>query len=104
MRLEGAVKGADALGSGSPTFSSKLIGGVPEGALLFATFHGGKALNKQIDSLRNSPQFQTQVQQFERMFGVRLDDVLALLQGEVALYVRQGSPLPESFPRRMAKV
>jgi hypothetical protein len=95
LRLEGVVKGAGAPGSGSPTFKSKLIDGVPAGAIAFATFHGGSALNKQIQSLQNSPQFQSQLQQFERAFGVRLQDVLALVQNEVALYVRQGSPLPE---------
>ncbi len=95
LQLEGALKGAGGPGVGASPFKSKLISGVPEGALAFADFHGGVALDQQIQSLQGLPQFQRSQRQFEQALGVRLEQVLALLHNEVALYVRPGAPLPE---------
>jgi hypothetical protein len=97
IRLDGATKGG---GSGQLTnvskpYASKLISGVPSGALAFATFRGGSSFGRGLDQLQSNPGLGQALGGFERTFGVRLADLQPLLKNEVAFYVRPGSPLPE---------
>ena len=96
LRVEGAVKSNDGRPLGtSGTFKSKLISGVPSGALALLDFRGD-GVQEQLTELRNRvPEFNRGVQEFERSLGVRLESVLGLLGHENALYVRQGAPIPE---------
>jgi Protein of unknown function (DUF3352) len=66
----------------SSAFSPKLIGTVPQDALLYLTFHGTKGMfnGLQRNSLFNQPQYR----QFERP----LQQIGQLLEGENAVYVR----------------
>jgi uncharacterized protein DUF3352 len=96
IRFETGVKGAGGadLTSTAAPYASKLISGVPAGALAFLTFQGG-SYSDQLRKLRDNPQFGSGFDQFERATGLRLDDVLELFAHEVAFYVRRGVGLPE---------
>jgi hypothetical protein len=78
---------------GAPTssaFSPKLLGTVPQDALLYLTFHGSKGMfaGLQKNALFNTPQY--------RQFARPLKQIGSLLEGENALYVRPaGSSIPE---------
>ena len=94
----------DAEGKGQPsaatrsayqTFESKLVPQIPSGALAVVSFDGAAASAQVDEQLRAQPGAKEAVTQFERMLGVSLDDLLPLLENEVAFYVRPGSPLPE---------
>jgi uncharacterized protein DUF3352 len=96
IRFEADVKGAgggDLTATAAP-YASKLITGVPADALAFLTFRGGGTA-AQLRKLRDNPMFGSGLGEFERQTGVRLDDVLELIEHEVALYVRRGPGLPE---------
>jgi hypothetical protein len=88
-------EGADQLlGTGEP-YESKLLDKVPADAFAFVTFQGG-GLRGQLDRIRGNPLFELGLRDFEREFGVDVDEVSALLDGEVAFYARPAaSPLPE---------
>lgn len=81
------------LGAGEP-YASALLKRVPEDAFAFATFQG-RAVTQQLESLKTNPLYSMGVQQFERELGVKLDDLLALFDGEVVFYARPAAPIPE---------
>jgi hypothetical protein len=91
IRARGVSSGAD-LGGGE--FSSKLLGGVPGDALAFLNFRG-TGTTDQLKKLESNPTFEQTLQQIQAALGVSLDDILALLHNEVALYVRPGAGIPE---------
>jgi hypothetical protein len=96
IRFEGGIKGAGGgrlVDSGAP-YASKLISGVPAGALAFLTFRGS-SIGDQLGELRKNPEFGQALQEAEEKLGMRLDDVIALLAHEVAFYVRRGPGIPE---------
>ncbi len=76
VRVHGATGGAGSSDLASGNYESKLIDGVPADALA-------------------NPTFSQALPQIERALGVKLADVLALLRGEVAFYMRPGGALPE---------
>jgi hypothetical protein len=95
--LAAALRGEGAdrlLGTGEP-YTSKLLDKVPDDAFAFVSFQGG-GLRGQLDAIRGNPMFELGLREFEREFGVDVDEVSALLDGEVAFYARPAaSPVPE---------
>jgi hypothetical protein len=74
----------------SSAFTPKLLGTVPEDALLYLTFHGSKGMfsGLQQNAFLNAPQYR----QFERP----LQQIGQVLEGENAVYVRPaGDSIPE---------
>jgi hypothetical protein len=93
-RDEGFAMEFNAKGAGSTgeTYEAKLLEEVPAGVLAVVSFNNAAA---NFDQLRNNREVRKGLQQFETMTGVKVDDILELLRGEGAIYVRPGSPLPE---------
>ena len=94
MRLEGSAKGESTDEFGAKPYTSKLVPSIPAGALAVASFKGSGTV-KQWNELRENPFFQQGLREVERELGVSLDEVVGLLQNEIAFYVRRGAPLPE---------
>jgi hypothetical protein len=94
LRLHGAAGGAGASTFASGNYESKLIKGVPADALAFLSFRGGNGIDA-LKSQLDNPTFSGVVPQIERMIGVKLADVLDLLRGEVAFYIRPSGAIPE---------
>jgi uncharacterized protein DUF3352 len=90
LRLSGASSG----GPAAADFASALLGGVPGDAFAFLDFKG-QGTTDQLEKLRSNPQAAKAIAQFEKEYGVTLDEVLALLGGEVAFYARSGIGIPE---------
>jgi hypothetical protein len=95
LRLHGAAGGSGSQDLMGGSYESKLISGVPADALAFLTFRGGKSLDQLKTQLETNPTFSQVIPQTERALGVRVEDILALLRGETALYVRPGGAIPE---------
>jgi hypothetical protein len=87
----GVTSGAN-IGGGE--FSSKLLDGVPGDALAFLNFRGAGTTD-QLKKLESNPTMTQALAQIQAVLGVSLDDILALLHNEVALYVRPGAGIPE---------
>jgi hypothetical protein len=86
--------GADRLlGTGEP-YASKLLEHVPDDAFAFLSFQGG-GLQGQLAALRDNPLFAGALRELEQETAIDVDQVVALLDGEIALYVRPGLPIPE---------
>jgi hypothetical protein len=81
---------AKGIGESAETFESSLLDKVPADTLLFATFKGLEKGLGQID--RQAGQAGALV---ESIVGVPLKDLIALFSGEVTVYARAGTPLPE---------
>jgi hypothetical protein len=92
LTLGGAGAGG-LLGAGEP-YSSALLERVPADAFAFASFQG-RAATQQLEELRDNPLLAMGLLELERSVGIKLDDLVALLDGEVALYARRGLPIPE---------
>jgi len=91
IRARGVTSGADV---GGGDFSSKLLDGVPGDALAFLNFRGAGTTD-QLKKLEANPTVVQALAQIQAVLGVSLDDILALLHNEVALYVRPGAGIPE---------
>ena len=91
VRIHGASSGGPA---GSGDFASALIGGVPGDAFAFLDFNG-QGTTDQLDQLKSNPQVAPALKQLQQTLGVSLDQLLALLSGEVAFYARPGAVIPE---------
>ena len=91
IRARGVTSGADV---GGGEFSSKLLDGVPGDALAFLNFRG-TGTTDQLKKLESNQAFTQALAQIRALLGVSLDDILALLHNEVALYVRPGVGIPE---------
>jgi hypothetical protein len=92
LELEGNEKATG--GSAVANFKSKLLGDVPSGALAVLSFRSTGAANA-IKQFESSPLVQRELGSIERSLGTSLDSIAGLVGGEGALYVRQGSPIPE---------
>lgn len=88
MKLEGHVISSGAPQSFLPK-SSDLVKQAPSGTLLFLDFHGSKDALGQM----NNPALKS-IPQFGAIAGV-LGKLGPLFQKEAAIYVRQGTPIPE---------
>jgi uncharacterized protein DUF3352 len=90
VRVHGATSG----GPGGGDFASALIGGVPGDAFALLDFDG-QGTTDQLGKLKSNPQAAAAIAKFEQEYGVTLEQVLALLSGEVAFYARPGTVIPE---------
>jgi hypothetical protein len=90
LRIRGASSGAKVGGD----FSSKLMDGVPGDAFAFLSFDG-KGTSDQLGQLKSNPQIGAALAQMQATLGVTLDQLVALLHGEIALYARPGAVIPE---------
>jgi hypothetical protein len=95
LRLKGAAASSDSSGLSGGNYQSKVISGVPADALAFLSFRGGKQIDQLNQQLETNPTFSGALAQIEQALGVRLADILALIRGEDALYVRPGGAIPE---------
>jgi hypothetical protein len=87
-------EGADRLfGTGDP-YSSELLDKVPADAFAFLSFQGD-GLRRQLEAIRGNPLFAKGLRELEREYGIELDQLVSLLDGEVAFYARLGLPMPE---------
>lgn len=91
IRVRGAANGANV---GGGEFSSKLLGGVPGDALAFLDFRSAGTTDR-LKKLESNPTVAQALEQIQAGLGVSFDDILALLDNEVALYVRPGAGIPE---------
>jgi hypothetical protein len=91
VRIHGATSGGS---FGSAEFASALIGGVPGDAFALLDFDG-QGTTDQLGKLKSNPQAAKAIAHFEQEYGVTLEQVLALLSGEVAFYARPGAVIPE---------
>jgi Protein of unknown function (DUF3352) len=95
IRLVGAGRVEEEPKAPIEPFESKLLGDVPADAVAFLTFRGGEEFEQQMEKLQREGDFGPDLDEFERMLGFRLADLLDVLSHEVGLYVRPGTPLPE---------
>jgi hypothetical protein len=91
LRVHGASSGGN-LGSGD--FASQLIGSVPESAFALLDF-SGTGLTEQLDQLRTTPQFGDAAKELTEYLGISIDELMSLLDGEVAFYARPAGVIPE---------
>jgi hypothetical protein len=89
IRIRGASSGGPAAGGGETT----LADGVPGDAFVLLDFLG-QGTTDQLGRLTSSPQFAPVLDELKE-YGVTLDEVLALLNGEVAFYARPAGVIPE---------
>lgn len=82
----------------SSAFSPKLLGRVPQDALIYLTFHGSKDMFAGLrkNSLFDTPQY--------RQFAKPLADIGRILEGENALYVRPGRAHSPDVPFAIPEV
>ena len=52
-------------------------------------------VKRQLDQFRRNPMLAAALKEFEEEYGVGVDELTSLLNGEVLLYVRKGLPIPE---------
>jgi hypothetical protein len=90
VRVHGVTSG----GPGGGDFASALIGDVPGDAFALLDFDG-QGTTDQLGKLKSNPQAAAAIAKFEQEYGVTLEQVLALLSGEVAFYARPGAVIPE---------
>jgi hypothetical protein len=87
-------EGAEQLLGATDEYSSSLLDKVPGDAFAFYSFRGD-GLRQQLQTLRSNSLYATALRQFEREYGIDVDEVARLLDGEAALYLRKGLPIPE---------
>jgi hypothetical protein len=88
IRIHGASSGGPA-GGGATTLAE----GVPGDAFALLDFLG-QGTTDQLGRLKSSPQFAPVLEELQE-YGVTFDELLSLLQGEVAFYARPGGLIPE---------
>jgi Protein of unknown function (DUF3352) len=93
LRLVGATRAETEPKTKPNVFSSQLIEDVPGDAVAFLTFRGNDSFATRV---RSSPTYRRNLKELEREFGgVPLEQLFAIFEGEVAVYVRPGTPFPE---------
>lgn len=95
MRFVTASRTEDQSADQVETFESKLLADVPGDAVAFLAFHGGDVLDKQLQQLQGEAMAKGALEEFQRMFGLKIDAITGLFKNEVALYARAGTPFPE---------
>jgi Protein of unknown function (DUF3352) len=81
------------LGDGEP-YTSTLLQRVPDDAFAFLSFRG-EALKRSLEQLRANPLLAVGLRELEREYGVDVDELATLLDGEVAFFARPGRRTPE---------
>jgi hypothetical protein len=87
-------EGADKLLGTGEAYSSALLDRVPEDAFAFYSVRG-EGITNQFEALRDNPLYAMALREFETELGIKIDEIVALFEGEVAFYAAPGSPLPE---------
>ena len=95
LRVHGATGGEGSSSLAGGDYESKLMDGVPADALAFLSFKGTNSVDQLEEQLKTNPIFSQALPQIEGELGVKVADLLALLRGEVAFYLRPGGALPE---------
>jgi Protein of unknown function (DUF3352) len=90
IRIRGASSGAPATGGGETTLADS----VPGDAFVLLDFLGQGTTDQLGRLLKSNPQFAPVLDELKE-YGVTLDEVLALLNGEVAFYARPAGVIPE---------
>ena len=90
IRIHGASSGGPATGGGETT----LAGAVPGDAFVLLDFLGQGTTDQLGRLLKSNSQFAPVLDELKE-YGVTLDEVLALLNGEVAFYARPAGVIPE---------
>jgi Protein of unknown function (DUF3352) len=90
LKLAGSAQ-TDGL-MGHEAYEPELLERIPSGALAVISFADLDENVSQLGSQQAARQFLPQI---EQTLGITLDELAALVAGESALYVRQGSPIPE---------
>ena len=90
LRIEGSVKleGADTPASFKPT----LLARVPADALVAVTFKGGEQVGRELGAVAGG---EDALKQLQALLGVTQEDIASLFEGQGAVYVRPGAPIPE---------
>ncbi len=91
VRLDLHAKSANG-GQTATLYTSKLLSEVPGDALLFTSFNG---VGRTLAQLETNPALKRFLPRIEAQLGVSLQELTPLFSREGALYVRQGTPLPE---------
>jgi hypothetical protein len=92
LRLAGASRAETEPKTKATVFESTLLDDVPGDAIAFLTFRGDDAFAKEA---RSSPTYRRSLGELQKELGLPIDKLLELFAGEVALYVRPGTPFPE---------
>jgi hypothetical protein len=92
VRLAGTARAAGEPKTEPKVYSSKLIDDVPGDVIAFLTFRGDSSFTRQAQS---SATYRRALRLFQKMYGLRLDKLLEVFRGEVALYVRPAIPFPQ---------
>jgi uncharacterized protein DUF3352 len=90
IRIHGASSGGPASGGGETTLADS----VPGDAFVLLDFLGKGTTDQLGRLLKSNPQFAPVLDELKE-YGVTLDEVLALLNGEVAFYARLAGVIPE---------
>ena len=91
FRIEGSV--AAESGAKVASYTPTLLAKVPADALVAVSFDGAGQGQQAIEqALRQGG---SQLATIEKQLGIKLDDLVAALDGEGVLYVRAGAPIPE---------
>jgi hypothetical protein len=88
------IRGASSGGPDGGDLSAKLADGVPGDAFALLDF-SGQGTTDRLNELKSNPQLGPAIRQMQQALGVTLEQVLALLQGEIAFYARPGAGIPE---------
>jgi hypothetical protein len=91
FRLDGSLSQKD--GAVPASFTPTLLDRVPADALIAVSFDGAGQGQQAIDSVLK--QGAAQLATIEKQLGVKLDDLVAAIDGEGVFYVRAGAPIPE---------
>ena len=91
VRVHGVQSGGLA---GAADSALALIGDVPGDAFALFDFKGQDTTDR-LEKLKSDPQIAASIAQFEKEYGVTLDEVIALLSGEIAFYARPSAVIPE---------
>lgn len=81
------------LGTGEP-YASELLERVPDDAFAFLSFRG-EGLRRSLEQLRANPPLAMGLHELEREYGIDVEELASLLDGEVAFFARPGLPIPE---------
>ena len=91
LHLQGVSSGGSL---GGQEFASQLLSGIPSDSFLALDVLGTGA-TEQLQKLESTPQFGAAAKQLEQQLGVTPDELVSLLDGEVAFYARPGTLIPE---------
>jgi Protein of unknown function (DUF3352) len=86
-------EGADKLLGASEPYTSKLLDLVPADAFAFASIQG-EGVTAQLEALRGNPLYAMAFREVEDELGVSIQELIGLVDGEVAFYGSPAAPIP----------